>query len=105
LIFVIVTDVLSLDWTLVLGAILVILVCCHLYSWASSFVVLGYVEIINDLNFDFNYVSFLLFLLVGFSFPSPITPMGLTSPLSHLFFSNLVAVAIPALKVGCIVLI
>jgi hypothetical protein len=72
--FVVITDGLSLDWTLVLGAILVFLVCCHLYRWASSFIVLGYVKIINNLNFDFNYASFLLFLPVGFSFPSPITP-------------------------------
>ncbi len=35
-----------------LGAILVFLVCCHLYRWASSFIVLGYVKIINNLNFD-----------------------------------------------------
>jgi hypothetical protein len=102
--FVVVTDGLSLDWTLVLGAILVFLVCCHLYRWASSFIVLGYVKIINNLNFDFNYASFLLFLPVGFSFPSPITPGSLTSPSSHLFLSNLVAVAVPALMAGCIVL-
>jgi hypothetical protein len=101
----IITNRLSLDWTLVLGAIPVFLVCCHLYRWASSFIVLGYVEIINNLNFDFNYASFLLFLLVGFSFPSPITPGSSTSPSSHLFHSNLVAVAVPALKVGCIALI
>ncbi len=103
--FIIITDRLSLDRTLVLGAILVFLVCCHLYRRASRFIVLGYVKIINNLNFDFNYASFMLFLLVGFSFPYPITPVGSTSPLSHLFFSNLVAVAIPAHKVGCIVLI
>jgi hypothetical protein len=90
---------------LVLGAILVFLVCCHLYRWASSFIVLGYIKIINSLNFDFDYESFLLFLPVGFSFPSPITPGSLTSPSSHLFHSNLVAVAILALKVGCIALI
>jgi hypothetical protein len=71
---------------------------------ASSFVVLGYVEIINNLNFDFNYALFLLFLLVGFSFPFPITPGSSTSPSSHLFHSNLVAIAVPALKVGCIAL-
>jgi hypothetical protein len=64
----------------------------------------GYVKIINNLNFDFNYASFLLFLPVGFSFPSPITPGSLTSPSSHLFLSNLVAVAVPALMAGCIVL-
>jgi hypothetical protein len=64
--FIIITDGLSLDWTLVLGAIFVFLVCCHLYRWASSFIVLGYVKIINNLNFDFNYASFLLFLPVGF---------------------------------------
>jgi hypothetical protein len=98
-------DMLSLDWTLVLGAILVFLVCCHLYRWASSFVVLGYVKIINNLNLDFNYASFLLFLLVGFSFSPPITPVGSTSPLSHLFHSNLVVVAVPALTVGCIALV
>jgi hypothetical protein len=103
--FVVITDRLSLDWTLVLGAILVFLVCCHLYRWASSFIVLGYVKIINILNFGFNYAMFLLlFLPVGFSFPSPITPGSLTSPSSHLFLSNLVVVAVPALMAGCIVL-
>jgi hypothetical protein len=96
--FVVITDGLSLDWTLVLGAILVFLVRCHLYRWASSFIVLGYVKIVNNLNLDFNYASFLLlFLPVGFLFPSPITPGSLTSPLSHLFHSNLVAVGVPAL--------
>jgi hypothetical protein len=97
--FVIITDGLSLGWTLVLGAILVFLVRCHLNRWASSFIVLGYVKIINNLNCDFNYASLLLllFLPVGFSFPSPITPGSLTSPLSHLFHSNLVAVGVPAL--------
>jgi hypothetical protein len=103
--FVVITDGFSLYWMLVLGAILVFLVCCHLYRWASSFIVLGYIKIINSLNFDFDYESFLLFLPVGFSFPSPITPGSLTSPSSHLFHSNLVAVAILALKVGCIALI
>ncbi len=102
--FVVITDGFSLYWMLVLGAILVFLVCCHLYRWASSFIVLGYIKIINSLNFDFDYESFLLFLPVGFSFPSPITPGSLTSPSSHLFHSNLVAVAILALKVGCIAL-
>jgi hypothetical protein len=34
--FVVITDGLSLDWTLVLGAILVFLVCCNLYRWASD---------------------------------------------------------------------
>jgi hypothetical protein len=101
--FVIITDGLSLDWMLVLGAILVFLVCCHLCRWAFSFIVLGYVKIINNLNF--NYALLLLFLFVGFSFPSPITPVGLTSPSSHLFHSNMVAVAVPALKAGCIALI
>jgi hypothetical protein len=103
--FIVITDGVSLDWTLVLGAILVFLVHCHLYRWASSFIVLGYVKIINNLNFGFNYTSFLLFLPVGFTFPSPITPVSLTSPSSHLFLSNLVAVAVPALMAGCIVLV
>jgi hypothetical protein len=71
---------------------------------------LGYVEIINNLNFDFNYadvtISLILVVLAcGFSFPSPITPVGLASPSSHLFHSNVVAVAVPALKAGCIALI
>jgi hypothetical protein len=100
--FVVVTDGVSLDWTLVLGAILVFLVHCHLYRWASSFIVLGHVKIINNLNFDFNYASFLLFLPVGFSFLSPITPGSLTSPSSHLFLSNLVVVAVPALVAGAL---
>jgi hypothetical protein len=103
--FVVIADRLSLDWTLVLGAILVFLVCWHLYRWASSFIVLGYVKIINNLNFNFNYALFLLlFLPVGFSFPSPITPGSLTSPLSHLFHSNLVAVAVPALTADALYL-
>jgi hypothetical protein len=45
-----------------------------------------------------------LFLAVGFSFPSPITPGSLTSPLSHLFHSNLVAVAVSALTADALYL-
>jgi hypothetical protein len=102
--FVVVTVRLSLDQMLVLGAILVFPVHCHLCRWAFSFIVLGYVEIINNLNFDFNYALLLLFLFAGFSFPSRITPVGSTSP-SSLLHSNMVAVAVPALKAGCIALI
>jgi hypothetical protein len=97
--FIIIMDGLFFDWTLLLGAILVFLVCYHLYRWAFSFFVQGYVKIINNLNFAFDYASFLLFLLVGFSFPSPITPVGLTSPLSHLCHSNLGLVALHLLVI------